>query len=293
MGETSDARLATEFDQHRPYLTAVAYRMLGSRPDAEDAVQEAWLRLRRQDGAIGDLRAWLTRVVSRISLDLLRARGRRREDPLDAEAPDDTAASASPSPALAAAADPASHAELMDRVTEALVVVLDRLGPEERLAYVLHDVFGLPFDEIAEVVDRTPQATRKLASRARERVRGADDGPGRVRATKAQQRAVVEAFLEAAGGGDFERLVSILHPDVEFRIDEGAAGVRIVRGPHEIAQGATAYRRVNLGSEFRLVEVDGRYGVVTLRPDGSSSLLLLTIEGGLITAMEAAPTTAE
>jgi RNA polymerase sigma-70 factor (ECF subfamily) len=292
--KTSEAELAAEFDRHRPYLMGVAYRMLGSRPDAEDAVQESWLRLRRQDGAIDDLRAWLTRVVSRISLDLLRSQGRRCEDPLDdgprdadGRAGGDAAALASPGPP--SSADPASRAELMDRVTEALVIVLDRLSPEERLAYVLHDVFALPFDELADILDRSPQAARKLASRARERVRGAEDAPGRVRATKAQQRAVVEAFLEAAGSGDFERLVGILHPDVVFHIDQGAEGMRIVRSRDEIAHGARLYREANTGAEYRIVEVADGYGVLTLRPDGSTSLLVLTIEDGLITAMHAAP----
>jgi RNA polymerase sigma-70 factor (ECF subfamily) len=284
----NETELAAEFDRHRPYLTAVAYRMLGSHPDAEDAVQEAWFRLRRQEGAIGDLRAWLTRVVGRISLDLLRTRSGRREDPLDA--PPVAGAADRPGAARAAgAADPADRAELVDRVTQALVVVLDRLTPEERLAYVLHDVFALPFDEIAEIIDRTPQTARKLASRARERVRGAEDAPGRVRATKEQQRAVVEAFLEAAGSGDFERLLSILHPAVVFRIDQGVDGVRIVRSRDEIAHGASAFRQANAGAEYRIVERDGRVGVLTRRPDGSTTLLMFTIEDGLVTAMESAP----
>ncbi|WP_348786521.1 sigma-70 family RNA polymerase sigma factor [Leifsonia sp. NPDC080035] len=297
MTETTQTELAAEFDRQRSYLVAVAYRMLGSRADAEDAVQEAWFRLRRQDSAIGDLRAWLTRVVSRISLDLLRSRGRRREDPLVEDAGPGGATAVGPSGPSAVAAgaamsgDPALRAEQVDRVTEALVIVLDRLSPEERLAYVLHDVFGLPFDDIAGILDRTPQATRKLASRARERVRGADDVPGRPRATKAQQRAVVEAFLEAAGSGDVERLVRILHPDVVFRIDEGAEGVRVVRGPEQIAHGATAFRTANAGTDFRIVESDGRFGVLSRRPDGSVALLLFTVEGDRIVAMQAAPAT--
>jgi len=268
--------LAAAFDEHRRYLAAVAYRMLGSYADAEDAVQEAWLRLAGSSTAgIDDLRAWLTRVVSRICLDQLRARTRRPEDPLDA-LPDVEAADPGPS----------VRAETADRVSYALMLVLDQLDPDERLAYVLHDVFGMPFDEIAGVVDRTPAAARKLASRARARIRGGEDPPAGV-ASRQQQRAVVEAFLAAAGSGDFRALMAVLHPDVEFRIDEGPAGIHIVRGAEQVAAGARGFRETAVGYEFEIVALGDRFGVLSSVDGEPSSILLITSEGDRIVAMEA------
>ncbi|MFB7249783.1 sigma-70 family RNA polymerase sigma factor [Microbacterium sp. NPDC056234] len=272
----SDA-LAAEFDLHRSYLTAVAYRMLGVRADAEDAVQESWFRLERAEGAIDDLRAWLTRVVSRICLDHLRSRTRRQENPLDS-LPDVESSDAQ--------AAPAERAEQVDRVGYALMLVLEQLTPDERLAYVLHDVFGMPFDDVAEVIERSPQAARKMASRARERVRGATPSSPQLRATRAQQREVVDAFLVAAGSGDFSRLLAVLHPDVEFRVDQGPAGVRIVRGAEQVASQAAEFHRFARDYAFEVVELGDGVGVLASHGGVPSSLLLLKSDGGAITDME-------
>ncbi len=273
-GNASGEGLAVEFDRHRAYLAAVAYRMLGSYADAEDAVQETWLRLARTDVTdVEDLRAWLTRVVSRICLDQLRVRTRRPEDPLDALPDLETAIPG-----------PASRIETAERVSYALMIVLDQLEPDERLAYVLHDVFGMPFGEVAGVVDRTPATARKLASRARERLRGAQPSGD---ATRRQQRAVVDAFLEAAGTGNFEGLIGVLHPDVEFRVDEGPAGIRIVRGAEQVANGATRFRQGVTRYEFEVVELGDRLGVLSTDDGEPASLLLITSEGDRIIAMEA------
>lgn len=271
------AVLAAEFDTHRRYLATVAYRMLGSFADAEDAVQESWFRLERAEETIDDQRAWLTRVVSRICLDQLRSRTRRQENPLDLlpdiEAQPETRG-------------PAARAEEMDRVGYALMLVLEQLAPDERLAYVLHDVFGLPFDDIAEVVARTPQATRKLTSRARERIRGAAPTSPRARASRAQQRVAVDAFVAAANSGDFGRLVSVLHPDVEFRVDRGPDGLHIVRGAEQVASQAAEFHRFARDYEFEIVELGDGFGVLASEGGSPSSLLLLTSDGGVITDME-------
>lgn len=269
--------LAEEFESHRRYLTAVAYRMLGSHADAEDAVQEAWLRVARTTPDADDLRAWLTRVVSRICLDQLRSRTRRRESPLDVipdaeRAPDGD--------------DPVVHAESADRVGYALMLVLDQLSPDERLAYVLHDVFGLSFDEVAPLVDRTAPAARKLASRARDRVRGAAPGDQQQAATREQRRRVVDAFLAAAKDGDFAGLLALLHPDVEFRQDLGADGVRILRGAQKVASSAAAYHRYAKGFDFEVVELGDGFAVVAIENGMPVSLLFVTSEGDTIVAME-------
>lgn len=269
--------LAVEFDAHRRYLTAVAYRMLGSHADAEDAVQESWFRLERAEGAIDDTRAWLTRVVSRICLDQLRSRTRRQEDPLDA-LPDVEA--------LPDEHGPAALVEQADRVGYALMLVLEQLTPDERLAYVLHDVFGLRFEDIAEIVARTPQAARKLASRARDRVRGADPSSPQPRATREQQRAVVDAFLAAARSGDFTRLVGVLHPDVEFRVDRGPDGVQIVRGAERVASQASQFHRLARDYEFEIVELGDSIGVLALEHGAPSSLLMFTSAEDVVTRME-------
>src|SRR5438094_2545435 len=207
--------LAEQFEQHRAHLRAVAYRMLGSASEAEDAVQESWIRLGRTDvSAVENLRAWLTTVVARMCLDMLRTRTSRREDPLDRNATD------VPDPVITRAdEDPESDAMVADSVGLALLVVLETLEPAERLAFVLHDVFGMTFDEIAPIVDRSAVAARQLASRARRRVQGqAPTSDADLRT----QRRVVDAFLAAVRDGDFEPLVAVLDPEIVLRADGGA-----------------------------------------------------------------------
>jgi RNA polymerase sigma factor (sigma-70 family) len=205
--------LAERFEENRPHLRAVAYRMLGSMTDVDDAVQEAWLRLSRSDaGAIQNLSGWLTTVVARACLDMLRARRSRREEPLGVHVPEPTVSGEH-------AVDPEHEAILADSVGLALLVVLDTLGPAERLAFVLHDMFAVPFSEIAPIVGRSPSAARQLASRARRRVQGAATVPD---ADLPRQRAVVDAFLAASRGGDFDALLAMLDPEVVLRADAAA-----------------------------------------------------------------------
>jgi RNA polymerase sigma-70 factor (ECF subfamily) len=222
--------LAEEFERARPHLRAVAYRMLGSLSEAEDAVQESWLRLSRTDtDAVINLRGWLTTVVGRVSLDMLRARRARREDHPGTWLPE-------PIVSVDSESDPEHEALLADSVGLALLVVLETLTPPERLAFVLHDMFGVPFDEIADILGRSPAAARQLASRARRRVRGAEPGPD---ADLAAQRHVVDAFLAAARSGDFEALVAVLDPEVVFRVDTGRVAARArppVSGAEAVAQ---------------------------------------------------------
>src|SRR4051812_26140839 len=206
--------LADRFEEHRTHLRAVAYRMLGSVSEADDAVQEAWLRLSRSDAsAIENMGGWLTTVVARVSLNMLRSRKARAEEPLGPHLPE-------PIVSRADGVDPEHEALLADSVGLALLVVLETLGPAERLAFVLHDMFGVPFDEIAPIVGRSPAAARQLASRARRRVQGAAPAP---EVDVVRQREVVDAFLAAARGGDFRALVAVLDPDVVLRVDRGAA----------------------------------------------------------------------
>ncbi|MFG2885959.1 sigma-70 family RNA polymerase sigma factor [Streptomyces sp. NPDC048297] len=241
------AELARRFEAHRTRLRAVAHRMLGSAAEAEDAVQEAWFRLSRTDATrVENLAAWLTTVVGRVCLDMLRSRGTRAEDPLDTWRP---APSSEP--------DPAQDALLADSVGVALLVVLDTLTPAERLAFVLHDLFAVPFDEVAGVLGRQPAAARQLASRARRRVRGAeasDSGPGR-------QRALVTAFLAAARDGDFEGLLAVLDPDVVARSEAGVA-----TGARMVASGAVTY--ASFGDAAAFAVVDGLPGAVVLDSEG-------------------------
>ncbi len=229
---TQDDLLAQQFEAHRAHLRAVAYRMLGSPSEADDAVQEAWLRLSRSDtGEIANLGGWLTTVVARVCLDLLRSRESRREEPLDAHAPD-------PITGREDSSDPEQEALLADSVGLALLVVLDTLTPAERLAFVLHDLFDMPFDEIAPIVGRSPTAARQLASRARRRVRGQSAAmDSDVDLTR--QRNVVNAFLAASRAGDFEALLAMLDPEVVLRADD--AGVALgawsgVRGAQDVAR---------------------------------------------------------
>lgn len=243
--------LAARFEEHRPRLRAVAHRMLGSSAEADDVVQEAWLRLGRTDEAdtIDNLAAWLTTVVSRICLNALRARATRREDPLEAQ---EVERGEGP-------VDPADEAVTSDSLGLALMVVLDRLAPAERLAFVLHDLFTVPFDEIAPIVERTPAATRQLASRARRRVREADP-----RATEAadreRRREVVEAFLAATQGGDFEALLTVLDPEVVVRSD--AAAIAMGSEPEVIGARAVASLYAGRAKAARLALLDGTAGVV-------------------------------
>jgi RNA polymerase sigma factor (sigma-70 family) len=271
--------LADEFERQRPYLRGVAYRMLGSISEAEDAVQEAWVRLDRRDpGGSDDLRGWLTVVVGRICLDMLRARRSRRED---------YAGSWLPEPIVSIAEDdsPERDAVLADSVGLALLVVLETLTPAERLAFVLHDVFAVPFDEVAGIVGRTPAATRQLASRARRRVR---DGAPDPDADLAVQRRVIDAFLAAARSGDFEALVRVLDPDVTFRIDGGGSGP-LARPP---IAGADAVAREILarGAPFaghaRPAIVNGSAGVVVRVPGRPPIVGGLTVVGGRIAAID-------
>ena len=269
--------LAEQFEEHRPHLRAVAYRMLGSASEAEDAVQESWIRLGRTDvSAVENLRAWLTTVVARVSLDMLRTRASRREDPLDVHVPDPVITRAD--------GDPESNAMLADSVGLALLVVLETLEPAERLAFVLHDVFGMTFDEIAPIVDRSPEAARQLASRARRRVQGQAPNAD---ADLHQQRRVVDEFLAAAREGDFERLVAVLDPDIVLRADGGAlAGAsRLVRGAQAVAAQAASFSKLGLSNQ--VVLVNGHVGVVSRRPDGRPfSVLGFTIASGKIVEID-------
>jgi RNA polymerase sigma-70 factor (ECF subfamily) len=293
---------AADFEAQRPHLRSVAYRMLGSLHEADDAVQEAWLRLSRADtGDVRDLRAWLTTVVSRVCLDVLRSRASRREESLDVHLPDPIVTRVDD--------DPAEHAILADSVGIALLVVLDTLAPAERLAFVLHDVFAVPFDEIGPILDRSPAAAKQLASRARQRLRAAparpatspgsssaavapdDTGvPGPVSggaADLARQWTVVDAFLAASREGDFEALLAILDPDIVLRAEAGAGPFGpsgVVRGAREVI--AQAQRFAPLGRFARPVLVNGAPGFLVVRDGEPVALMAVTVHGGKITEMD-------
>jgi RNA polymerase sigma factor (sigma-70 family) len=251
--------LTDQFEANRTHLKAVAYRMLGSLSEADDAVQESWLRLNRSDTSeVENLRAWLTTVVARVSLDMLRSRKSRHEEPLGPRVPE-------PIVSREDEADPEHEALLADSVGLALLVVLETLSPAERLAFVLHDMFAVPFEEIAPLVDRTPAATRQLASRGRRRVQGAAPVPD---SSVAEQREVVDAFLAAARGGEFEALLAVLDPDVVLRVDRGAIPAAPVpvdaggefRGALAVIEQATRFARL---AEFaRPAMVNGTAGFV-------------------------------
>jgi RNA polymerase sigma factor (sigma-70 family) len=267
--------LATRFEELRPHLRGVAYRMLGSLSEADDAVQEAWLRLNRSDSdEIENLGGWLTTVVARIALNMLRSRDVRREEPLGVRVPE-------PILDRADGTDPEHEALLADSVGLALLVVLETLDPAERLAFVLHDMFGVPFDEIARIVDRSPEAARQLASRARRRVRAERTAPD---ADLREQRAVVDAFLAAARDGDFERLVAVLDPDIVLRADMGTAGFREVRGAEQVASQAMGYARLDLFTQPAIV--NGAAGVVSMRDGEPFSVAGLIVRGGRIVEMD-------
>jgi len=252
-----ELELADTFDRRRPRLRAVAYRILGSLSEADDAVQEAWLRLRRTDvDEIDSLDAWLTTVVARICLNMLRSRRTRGEQPLDAFQPEPIVGDPS------AGTDPEHEALLADAVGIALQVVLDTLGPAERLAFVLHDMFAVPFDEIAAMVDRSPQATRQLASRARRRVRDAAPAPD---PDMTRQRAVVDAYFAAAREGDLDALVAVLDPDVVLRAHRRDGDPIELHGAARVAQGAMTARR--LAPYVRPALINGAAGAVAFDED--------------------------
>ena len=272
------AWLAERFEEQRTRLRSVAYRMLGSASEADDAVQDAWLRISRADtSAVDNLSAWLTTVVARVCLSMLRRRTSRREEPLDGQRPAVT-------PSREAGADPEEEALLADSVGLALLVVLDTLSPAERLAFVLHDMFAVPFDEIAPMLDRSPAAARQLASRARRRVTGV--GPV-AEADLTRQRRVVEAYLAAARNGDFEALVALLHPDVVLHSDRAAGPTPepvVLRGARLVARGATAAGERARFSQPALV--NGAVGVV-MAPRGKLFVVLaFTIVDDLITEID-------
>jgi RNA polymerase sigma factor (sigma-70 family) len=279
--DDENAWLAERFEANRSHLRGVAYRMLGSLSDADDAVQETWIRLSRTDtdeiDNIGNLQAWLTTVVGRVCLNMLRSRATRREVSLETHIPDPIV---SPKQGI----DPEQEALLGDSVGLAILVVLDTLTPAERVAFVLHDIFAVPFDEVAPIIDRTPTAARQLASRARRRVQGAPvpdidlDG----------QWAVVDAFLAASRAGDFERLLTVLDPDVVLRSDGGVARpdlISLVRGARAVAEQAMAFRR--FAETSTRVLVNGISGGIAWASDGSPlAILALTVKGGKIVAID-------
>ena len=270
-------QLAEQFEPHRAHLTAIAYRILGSLDEAEDAVQEAWLRLSRSDAeSLQNLRGWLTVVVARVGLDMLRARKARGEAPSDADISELFASQG-------VEADPESEASLADSVGLALLVVLDTLTPAERLAFVLHDMFAVPFDEIAPIVGRSPTAARQLASRARRRVQGTDMARQADLADLTRQREVVEAFLAAARGGDFGALLAVLDPRVVVRADRAAVPRGVALEVHGAA--TVARQALTVSGRARFAQpalVNGAVGVI-VAPRGRLLLVLaLNITGGKI-----------
>ncbi len=269
--------LTARFEAARPHLSALAYRMLGSLQDAEDAVQEAWLRLSRDQAgveAIANLDAWLTTVVARICLNTLRARRVRRGEELVPQVPD-------PIVDAVGESDPAHRAMLADAVGLALFVVLDTLPPAERLAFVLHDIFTVPFDQIAPIVERSPEATRKLASRARRRIQDAAPVPD---ASLHAQAVVVDAFFAAGRAGDFDRLISVLHPDVALRGDFGPGAVRLVRGASAVAGLARGYAAPE--REVRAAAVNGAAGAVVFVAGRATAVMGFVVRDGRIAAID-------
>jgi RNA polymerase sigma factor (sigma-70 family) len=272
--------LADRFEEHRVHLRAVAYRMLGSLAEADDAVQESWLRLSRSDAdAVRNLGGWLTTVVGRVCLDMLRSRAARREVPLQTHVPD-------PIVEPVDTTDPEQQAVLAESVGLALLVVLDELSPAERLAFVLHDLFGVPFERIGELLDRSPKAAKQLASRARARVRhtGVEPEPDLGR-----QQQVVSAFLVASRGGDFDALLAVLDPDVVLRVDAGAnlagPGVsKLVRGAAAVC--AQAARFSGLAPFAHLVLVNGSPGIVTAPEGRPVAVMAFTVAGGRIVEID-------
>ena len=269
--------LAERFEEQRTRLRAVAYRMLGSLSEADDAVQETWVRLSRSDAdEIENLGGWLTTVVGRVSLNMLRSRRARREEPIDVRMPE-------PIVDRADGTDPEHEALLADSVGLALLVVLEKLSPAERLAFVLHDVFAVPYDEIAPIVDRSPAAARQLASRARRRIRGEHTVPD---ADLETQREVLDAFVAAARDGDFEALLEVLDPDVVLRADMGpaAGGTTEVRGAETVAGRALGFARRDL--VLLPATINGTVGMVSTRDGEPFSVGAVTVRGKRIVAMD-------
>jgi RNA polymerase sigma factor (sigma-70 family) len=270
--------LARQFEDHRPHLRAVAYRMLGSLSEADDAVQEAWLRLSRADTSeVEDLRGWLTTIVARVALNMLRSRKTRREEPLDAHLLPDPIVDRQDS------SDPEHEALLADSVGLALLVVLETLTPAERLAYVLHDMFSVSFEEIGAILERSPEAARQLASRARRRIRAAHTTPNADAA--AHQEEVVEAFLAAARDGDFDALLAVLDPEIVERVDTGSGTILEVRGAQNVARRAmvAASQRGLVG---RPALINGAAGWVSVLDGELYAIAALTVYNGRITTMD-------
>jgi RNA polymerase sigma-70 factor, ECF subfamily len=271
--------LAEQFEAHRTRLRAVAYRMLGSLNEADDAVQESWLRLSRSEtGGIENLGGWLTTVVARVCLNMLRSRKSRREEPLDVHVPD-------PIVSRVDGGDPEQAALLADSVGLALLVILETLAPDERLTFVLHDMFAVPFDEIAPIVGRSPDAARQLASRARRRLQGSVTVPD---ADLARQRKVVDAFLAASRAGNFEALLAVLDPDIVLRADHGAVAPgtpSVIRGARAVAEGALTFSRL---AEFaRVALVNGAPGILSRFRDGRPQAVLgFTVRDGKIVEID-------
>lgn len=263
--------LAEQFEEHRTRLRAVAYRMLGSVAEADDAVQETWLRLSRSDHtAVDNLGGWLTTVVSRICLDMLRSRASRREESLEERLPDPLVSDGD-------AIDPEQEAMLAEAVGLAMLVVLEELSPAERLAFVLHDMFAIPFGDIAPILGRSADATKMMASRARRRVQSSRVTPD---ADISRQREVVDAFLGAARDGDLETLVGVLHPDVVLRSDQ-PGGLRVLRGAAAVASGAATFAAME--PQERLVLVNGAVGVLASRDGELLSVASFLVVDGRIT----------
>jgi RNA polymerase sigma factor (sigma-70 family) len=267
--------LAERFQQHRSRLRAVAYRMLGSTGEADDAVQEAWIRLSRSNaGEIDNLEAWLVTTVGRVALNMLRSRTTRREESLETHLPD-------PIVERVEGIDPEQEAVLADSVGLALLVVLETLTPAERLAYVLHDMFSVPFEEIGSILNRTPEAARQLASRGRRRIREADAAP---ETTAPAHPEVVKAFLAAARDGDFEALVAVLDPDIVLREDTGSGTLFEVRGAETVARRAKAFSQ--LGLEVRLARINGAAGYVSVRDGTTYAIAAISVRDGRIATMD-------
>jgi RNA polymerase sigma-70 factor (ECF subfamily) len=270
--------LARQFDTNRTHLRSVAYKMLGSLSEADDAVQETWFRLSRTDTAeIENLTGWLTTVTARVCLNMLRSRESRREESLSLHFPDPIVSNED-------GADPEQQALLADSVGLALLVVLDTLTPAERLAFVLHDMFAMPFEDIAPIVDRSPAAARQLASRARRRVQGSAPTPD---ADLSRQREVMEAFLAAARAGDFEALLTVLDPDVVLRADRGAAAAEALeelRGASAVAERALMFAR--FAEQGRMALVNGAVGVVTALDGRPFAVMGVTVAGGKIVEID-------
>jgi RNA polymerase sigma factor (sigma-70 family) len=271
--------LAQRFQEHRPRLRALAYRMLGSTSEADDALQEAWIRLSRSNaGQIDDLGGWLTTVVARVALNMLRSRNIRGEQPLDVRVPD-------PIVDRAEGIDPEHEALLSDSVGLALLVVLETLTPAERLAYVLHDMFSVPFEQIGAILERSPEAARQLASRARRRIRSAHTTPHHAEAGAHQEEEVVEAFLAAARNGDFDALLAVLDPDIVERVDTGSGTIVEVRGALNVARRAMAASQRD-GLVGRPALINGVPGWVSVLDGELYAIAALTVQNGRITTMD-------